>query len=333
MTDVAKTARRRRGAAPRRRREQRTPRAAHGGRRRRHHRWRRRRSSASCATSSRDHWSFFLGEIALYCFIILVVTGMLHDLLVPRVRGPGRVHGQLRAAARRADVGRLRQRSRDQLRHRGRPARAADPPLGRPRVRRAPCWCTCSACSSPAPIGARAASTGWWARLCCNWCCSTASSATRCRTTCCPAPACASPTPSPCPSRSSARGWPRCCSAASSPAARSSRASTRRISSSCRRGIAGLLGVHLGVLWLQRHTAVPGAGQGPSAPWSARRSSRPTRCAPPATSSSSRGGMAAMGAWVQINPAVALRALRTLGRHQPWRSRTGTPPGWRAACA
>src|SRR5665647_3639730 len=27
-----------------------------------------------------DHWSFFLGEIALYCFIILIVTGIFLSL-------------------------------------------------------------------------------------------------------------------------------------------------------------------------------------------------------------------------------------------------------------
>ena len=45
-----------------------------------------------------DHWSFMLGEIAMYCLIILLLTGHLPDLLVRPERGPGRLRRLVRAA-------------------------------------------------------------------------------------------------------------------------------------------------------------------------------------------------------------------------------------------
>ena len=55
-----------------------------------------------------DHWSFMLGEIALYCFVILVATGRLPDLLLRSEPVAHGVPGQLRAAAGRGDVAGLR---------------------------------------------------------------------------------------------------------------------------------------------------------------------------------------------------------------------------------
>ena len=45
-----------------------------------------------------DHWSFMLGEVAMYCFVVLVVTGVyLTFFFVPSDK-TGRVHRQLRPA-------------------------------------------------------------------------------------------------------------------------------------------------------------------------------------------------------------------------------------------
>ena len=78
-----------------------------------------------------DHWTFLLGEIALYSFMVLIVT---RDLLGPVLRavGPaGRLPRLLRAAAQPGDVGRLPLGGRHLLQ---RPGGVADPPgapLGR----------------------------------------------------------------------------------------------------------------------------------------------------------------------------------------------------------
>jgi len=50
-----------------------------------------------------DHWSFLLGEIALYSFVILLLTGVLPDVLLRPV-GEGRhLQRQLRPAQGRGD--------------------------------------------------------------------------------------------------------------------------------------------------------------------------------------------------------------------------------------
>ena len=81
-----------------------------------------------------DHWSFMLGEIAMYCFVILVADRRLPHVLLPSRQPRRRVPGQLRAAARRADVGGVRVDDRAQLRRARRAGRAPDPPLGRADV-------------------------------------------------------------------------------------------------------------------------------------------------------------------------------------------------------
>ncbi len=46
-----------------------------------------------------DHWSFMLGEVALYCFVILVVTGVFLTFFFHSERGRRRVQRLIRAAA------------------------------------------------------------------------------------------------------------------------------------------------------------------------------------------------------------------------------------------
>ena len=47
-----------------------------------------------------DSWAFFLGEIALYCFIILVATGVFLALFFQASEAPVIYEGSVRAAAR-----------------------------------------------------------------------------------------------------------------------------------------------------------------------------------------------------------------------------------------
>ena len=98
--------RRGRGVNPDRRRASRSSRAMELGdptpaRSRRLTPWASRAGSTSvgCAHFARkaldkafpDHWSFLLGEIALYCFIVLVVTGTFLALVLRRELATGRV--------------------------------------------------------------------------------------------------------------------------------------------------------------------------------------------------------------------------------------------------
>ena len=55
-----------------------------------------------------DHWSFMLGEIALWSFVVLLLTGVFLTLWFAPQHGRGRVPGLLRPAARRRDVRGLR---------------------------------------------------------------------------------------------------------------------------------------------------------------------------------------------------------------------------------
>ena len=51
-----------------------------------------------------DHWSFLLGEVALYCFIVLVATGHLPGALLRAEPRPQTVyHGSYAPLQRRAD--------------------------------------------------------------------------------------------------------------------------------------------------------------------------------------------------------------------------------------
>ena len=51
-----------------------------------------------------DHWSFLLGEIALFSFIILLLTGVFLTLFFDPSMTGGHLRRRVRAAARRADV-------------------------------------------------------------------------------------------------------------------------------------------------------------------------------------------------------------------------------------
>ena len=55
-----------------------------------------------------DHWSFMLGEIALWSFVVLLLTGVFLTLWFTPSMGEVDVRGLLRPAARRRDVRGLR---------------------------------------------------------------------------------------------------------------------------------------------------------------------------------------------------------------------------------
>ena len=52
-----------------------------------------------------DHWSFMLGEIALWSFVVLLLTGVFLTLWFNPSMGEIDLRGLLRPAARRRDVG------------------------------------------------------------------------------------------------------------------------------------------------------------------------------------------------------------------------------------
>ena len=55
-----------------------------------------------------DHWSFLLGEIALFCYVVLVATGRLPDVLLLGRHPPDDLQRPVRAAQGRGGLGRLR---------------------------------------------------------------------------------------------------------------------------------------------------------------------------------------------------------------------------------
>ena len=83
-----------------------------------------------------DHWSFMLGEVALYCFVILVVTGVYLTFFFQPSPTAGRLPRQLRAAAGRRDVGGLRVGPPTSASTSARAGHAPDPPLGGAAVHR-----------------------------------------------------------------------------------------------------------------------------------------------------------------------------------------------------
>ena len=279
-----------------------------------------------------DSWAFFLGEIALYCFIVLVVTGIFLALFFHASQAHRRLPRQLPPAARRADVRRLQLRPRPELERARRPAGPPGAPLGGARLRRRPdhppdahvlhrrlpAAAAHQLAHRPlAPPSGRLQRAHW---------------ATRSRTTCSPAPACASPSRSPSRSRSSGpAGLGAVRRRLPQPPGSSPRIYPVHIFL-LPAAIAGLLGAHLGLLWLQRHTRVPGAGtrrphHGRLAAWSRR-----TRCAPPATSCCSPA-CSPPSARAADQPRVALRPVPRDRRHQSRPSPTGTWAGSRAPCA
>ena len=85
-----------------------------------------------------DSWAFFLGEIALYCFIVLVATGVFLALFFRPSEAQVVYEGSYEPLSRRAHVGRLQLGRRAERRRARRAARAPGPPLGGARVRRRP---------------------------------------------------------------------------------------------------------------------------------------------------------------------------------------------------
>ena len=165
-----------------------------------------------------DHWSFMLGEIALYAFLVLVATGVYLALFFsPDVSGTVVYHGPFAALQGAEMTQRLPLDARPLLDRPRRACSCARPTTG-PRSSSSPRWsCTCCACSSPPPTGARASSPGCWASGCWRRACSRASPATRCPTTCSAGWAWPSPTASRCRSRCSAARSARSSGAAQFP--------------------------------------------------------------------------------------------------------------------
>ena len=107
-----------------------------------------------------DHWSFMLGEIALYSFIVLLLSGTFLSLFFKPSMAEVAYHGSYVAAQRHQDVGGVRLDAQHLVRRPRRPADAAGAPLGGAAVPRRDHRCTCSGCSSPARSASRASSTG-----------------------------------------------------------------------------------------------------------------------------------------------------------------------------
>ena len=77
-----------------------------------------------------DHWSFMLGEIALYCFIILVAHRGLSNDVFPRQLHQGGLSRVLQSARWIENVGRLHIGVAHQLRCKSRPSYPPNAPLG-----------------------------------------------------------------------------------------------------------------------------------------------------------------------------------------------------------
>ena len=140
-----------------------------------------------------DHWSFMLGEIALYSFIILLLTGTFLTLWFKPSHDGGRLRRLLRPAARPAHVGGLRVDAGDLLRRPRRPDHPPDPPLGGADLRRRDGRAHVPGVLHRRASASPARSTGSSASSCSPSASSRASPATRSPTTCSPAPACGSP--------------------------------------------------------------------------------------------------------------------------------------------
>ena len=112
------------------------------------------------------HWSFLLGEIALYSFIVLLLSGTYLTLFFDPSMAEVTYDGLVRQPARRPDVPGLRVDAGHLLRGARRPVRPPGPPLGGAAVHGARSSCTCSASSSPARSAGRVRPTGSSARCC-----------------------------------------------------------------------------------------------------------------------------------------------------------------------
>ena len=167
-----------------------------------------------------DHWSFMLGEIALYSFVMLRAHGHVPGLLLRRLPAePVVYHGPVRAAAGSDGLHGLRLGAAHLVRGPGGPRDAPDPPLGGaasswPRWSRICVRVFFTGAFRQAPRDSLAAR----GRRCSCRASAPASPGTRCPTTRSPERDCASPTRRSCRSRWSGRGSPTSSSAASSPA-------------------------------------------------------------------------------------------------------------------
>ena len=77
-----------------------------------------------------DHWSFMLGEVALYSFIVVLLSGVYLTLFFKPTHGRGHLRRPLHPAQGRHDVRGVRLGTEHLLRDPRRPADASDPPLG-----------------------------------------------------------------------------------------------------------------------------------------------------------------------------------------------------------
>ena len=77
-----------------------------------------------------DHWSFLIGEIALYSFIVLLGTGVFLTLYFVPSSKDVIYRGLVRAASRPAGLRGIRLDTEPELRRTRRPAHAPDAPLG-----------------------------------------------------------------------------------------------------------------------------------------------------------------------------------------------------------
>ena len=116
-----------------------------------------------------DHWSFMLGEIALYSFVVLLATGVFLALYFVPSATQVIYHGILRAAAGPAGLGGLRVDGQHLLRRPGRPAHPPDAPLGGRHLHRLDHRAHGPRSSSPAPSASPASSTGPSGPSCLSW--------------------------------------------------------------------------------------------------------------------------------------------------------------------
>ena len=107
-----------------------------------------------------DHWSFMLGEIALYSFVVLLATGVFLSLYFVPSTNQVIYHGTYVPLRRPVGVGGLQVDGQHLLRRARRPAHAPDAPLGGRHLHRRRSSSTWAASSSPAPSASRASSTG-----------------------------------------------------------------------------------------------------------------------------------------------------------------------------
>ena len=91
-----------------------------------------------------DHWSFLLGEIALFCFVILVATGIFLTFFYTPDARETIYDGAYAPLRGRGGLGRVRVGDAPLVRGPGRAADAPDPPLGGARVRRRRSSSTCA---------------------------------------------------------------------------------------------------------------------------------------------------------------------------------------------